>query len=127
MALYLATAGGVLILVLGLKGAIAPAGFVETVTLFQSPPMIYVAAVIRIAIGVLFVVAAPSARLPVVLRTLGVLIAIGGLLTPFMGAEMARPILDWWATGLLVPRIFGIVAIGLGVLVLYAARRPATR
>jgi uncharacterized membrane protein YhfC len=126
MSLLLARAVGVLILVLGAKGAIAPADFVETVTFFQSPPMLYIAAVVRVAVGVVLIVAAPASRAPVLVRALGVLITIGGLLTPFMGTDIARPILDWWATGLLIPRIFGIVAIGLGILVLYATRRRGT-
>ena len=127
MSLYLARAVGVLILVLGAKGAIAPASFVQTVTFFQSPPMLYIAAVIRVAVGVVLIVAAPASRTPVLVRALGVLIAIGGLLTPLMGTEIARPILDWWATDLVIPRAFGLIAIGLGLLVLYASAGPRTR
>lgn len=111
MALCLTRAVGILILVLGVKGTFAPAGFVETVTFFQSPPMLYVAAVVRVAVGLVLIVAAPASRMPVLVRALGVLIAVGGLLA-------ANP---------LIPRVFGIVALGLGVMVLYAARRPTKK
>jgi hypothetical protein len=122
MAIRLARFIGVFILVLGAIGLVAPATFVTMVTFFQVPPMLYLAAVIRIAIGVVLVLAAPASRSHAVLSAVGVVIAIGGLITPFMGAAIAKPILDWWATNPLVPRAFGVMAIGIGAFVVRYSR-----
>ena len=48
---------GVLLIIQGLLGIVAPDAFVKVVRLFQSPPMLYVAAALRIAIGIVLLCA----------------------------------------------------------------------
>jgi len=127
MAIRLARVIGAFLLVLGAIGLLAPATFVTMVTVFQTPPMLYVAAAVRITVGTVLILAAPSSRSHAVLGALGVVIAFGGLLTPFMGMAIARPILDWWATNPLIPRVFGLVAIGIGGFILRSARPQPMR
>ena len=81
--------------------------------------MIYVAAVIRFVFGVVLFRAAPASRVPVALRVLGLLIALGGLLTPFIGVSFARVVLGWWADPLIV-RVWAAGALSLGALIVYA-------
>jgi len=84
---------GVLLIIQGLLGILAPDAFVRVVRLFQSPPMVYVAAVLRIAIGLVLLCAVTGSRLPMFLRIFGVLVVIGGVLTPFVGVQFAHAIL----------------------------------
>jgi len=91
------------------------------VAFFQKPTVIYVAAALRVAIGVILVFSAPGARLPIFLRLFGGVIIVGGVLTPFFGARFAYTILDWWRQeGSALVRVFATISLLLGVLTLYA-------
>ena len=99
----------------------APDVFATTVAFFQTPTMIYVAAALRVAIGVVLILAAAGSRVPIFLRLLGGFIIVGGALTPFFGARYAYTILDWWKQeGPGLVRVFAIISLLLGVLTLYA-------
>src|SRR5215470_10573279 len=115
-------------IVAGLIGLVAPAELVRIARLFESPFGLYVAAAIRVLIGVALVLAAGGTRAPVVLRVIGVVIAVAGLLTPAVGLDRARAILDWWAAqGPAVTRTAGAIAVAFGCLLLYllAPRAPS--
>lgn len=116
---------GLLIVLQGVVGLAVPELFVGIVRWFQEPPVIYVAAVIRFAFGVVLFRAAPLSRAPMVLRALGLLIALGGLLTPFIGIPFARVVLGWWSDPVIV-RVWAAAALCLGVLIV-SATMPARR
>ena len=115
---------GLLLVGQGLTGIAAPVVFFNAVHFMQTPPVIYLAAVVRVAFGLVLVRAAPGSRAPRFLRVLGFIMLIGGLLTPFVGVWAAQHILGWWSAGgppLL--RLFGGVSLALGALVVYAVAR----
>jgi hypothetical protein len=119
---------GVVIMIQGLAGLAAPDAFANLVRQMQEPPVLYLAAILRVSFGVVLFVAAPGSRAPVALRALGALITIGGLLTPFFGVELARVVLGWWSEGgPLVVRIWAAAALAIGAVVIYAVGRPAAR
>jgi hypothetical protein len=109
---------GLLITCQGVVGLAMPEVFVGVVRTFQEPPVIYAAAVIRFAFGVVLFRAAPAARAPWVLRGLGLLIAVGGLLTPIVGVPLARVILGWWADPA-IARLWAAGSLVLGALIVY--------
>ncbi len=112
---------GLLILVQGLAGLASPDTFVAAVRMFQEPPVIYFAAVVRVAFGVVLVLAAPVSRFPRLLRGLGVLIVVGGALTPVVGLQFAQVVLGWWSSGgAWVVRAWAAVALLLGAFILFA-------
>jgi hypothetical protein len=118
---FLALPVGVLLIIQGLLGILAPDVFVGVVRLFQSPSMIYVAAALRIAIGSVLLCAVTGSRLPMFLRIFGALIVIGGVLTPFVGVQFAHTILAFWSSrGPGLVRLFALVSLVLGLLTLYA-------
>jgi hypothetical protein len=115
---------GVLLVVQGILGLAAPDVFVGTIRFIQTPPVMYLAAVERVVIGVVLVCAAPGSRAPTFLRVFGFLIIIRGLLTPFIGVWAAQHILGWWsAGGSAVVRVFAGVSLVLGLLIVYAVAR----
>ena len=116
----LALVVGVLLVIQGLLGILAPDAFIGVVRLFQSPSMIYVAAVLRIAIGIVLLCAVTESRLPMFLRIFGVLVVIGGVLIPFIGVQFAHIILALWSRGFALVRLFALVSLALGLLTLYA-------
>jgi len=113
---------GLVIVAQGVLGLVAPDLFVGLVRTFQAPPVIYAAAVIRFAFGVVLFRAAPFSRASFALRGLGALIALGGILTPLIGIPFARMVLGWWSEGgPALVRIWASVALLLGAFILYAA------
>ncbi len=90
---------GILIVAQGILGLATPNLFVALVRAFQEAPVIYAAAVVRFVFGAVLFFAAPASRVPLALRGLGALIALGGLLTPFVGVSFARMVLGWWSEG----------------------------
>jgi hypothetical protein len=112
---------GLVIAAQGIFGIAAPDPFVDALTYVQAPPVIYVAAVIRVAFGVVLFRAAPVSRTPTILRILGSFIVLGGLLTPFFGVRIGHAILDAWsAGGPGVVRLWAGVSLALGVFIVYA-------
>jgi hypothetical protein len=112
---------GVLLVIQGLVGIVAPDAFVGVVRFFQTPPIVYVAAALRIAIGIVLLCAVTGSRLPIFLRVFGVLIVIGGVLTPFVGVQFAHAILALWASrGPGLVRLFALVSLALGLFTVYA-------
>lgn len=112
---------GLLIALLGAVGMFSPARLIELVRRFQSPTGIWVAAGIRLVLGVALYVAAPASRAPEAIRALGVFVFVAGLITPLFGVERFRRILDWWAgLGPLVHRVWGLAAFAFGALLAYA-------
>ena len=112
----------VLLLLQGIVGLVLPDTFVGVVRFMQTPPAIYVAAVFRVAVGVvLFFAAAFASRLRLFLRIFGALVLLGGLLTPVWGSHFAEVILGWWSSqGSALVRLFATASLALGFFVGYA-------
>ena len=122
----------VVIIAIGLAGLVNPDSLIalrrEYVVTAYGP---YTIGAIRVAIGVLLVVVAPTSRLPKPMRVLGVLVCVQGLTqivgTPIIGLDRARTILDWEAGHPALLRVGASLALGIGGLMAYAVRPPATR
>lgn len=112
---------GLSVAVIGILGLAVPEVFVAAVGFFQAPPLIYLAAVVRVLVGVVLIAAAPASRAPRVLRVLGFLIVIGGVITPFFGVHLAQLILGWWvAGGSALVRGWAGVGLMIGSFIVYA-------
>jgi hypothetical protein len=102
---------GALLIVQGLGGIVAPDTFVDVVRFFQTPSIVYVAAALRIAIGIVLLSAVIESRLRIFLRVFGVFVVIGGVLTPVVGVQFAHAILALWASrGPGLVRLFAVVS-----------------
>ena len=119
---YAAFMIGVLIVFQGLLGIVLPETFMGLVREFQYPPVIYIAALIRVSFGLVLCFEAPASRAPVLLLVLGVFITVGGSLTPFFGMHFAHVILGWWSDGgPTMVRGWGFLALVLGAFIAWAA------
>ena len=85
-----------------------------------TPAGLHGIAVLRIAIGLVFVLAAPASRAPRTLRVLGVIVIIGGLITPSFGVVRTRAVMGWWASGgPLFMRLAAGLAMAIGGFLVY--------
>lgn len=117
---------GVLVILVGAIGVAAPDVFLSVGRSVITPGGLYAIAGLRIAIGLVFVLAAPASRAPRTLRVLGVIVIIAGLTTPWFGVARSLAILDWWASiGPSLRRLEAGVAVALGGFFVYVFRPPA--
>ena len=117
---------GVLVILVGAVGVVAPDVFLSVGRAMITPGGLYAIAALRIAIGLVFVLAAPASRAPRALRVLGVLVIIAGLATPWFGVARSLAVLDWWASvGPSLRRFEAGVAVPLGGFLVYVFRPPA--
>jgi hypothetical protein len=80
---------GIVIAIVGAVGIVTPTSLVTIAGVFVTPIGLYAAAALRVALGTALVVAAPTSRTPTTLRVLGIIIIVGGLVTPLIGVERA--------------------------------------
>jgi hypothetical protein len=106
---------------IGLTGVLAPDRLITIGQYSVTPVGIYVAAALRIGLGLLLVCVAPDSRAPRILRILGVIAIIGGMTIPFIGTERVQAILAWWSTqGSACVRLGAGLALVLGGFIAYA-------
>jgi hypothetical protein len=90
-----------------------------------TPTGIYAITAVRIAIGVGFVLAAPASRTPRMIRVVGLMVIVAGLSTPWFGVTRAQALMNWLEnTGPLLMRVDAIVAMAIGVFLVYVFRLP---
>ena len=106
---------------LGAAGIVFPTKLLGFVRRFQSPAGLYGAAALRIVLGTALLVASGASRAPGAVRIAGAIIFVSGIVTPFFGVERFRRILDWWSSrGTVFLRMWGGVALAIGLLLAYA-------
>ncbi len=110
-----------LIAAVGAVGVASPPRLLTLVRRIQTPRGLYLAAGLRLVLGAALVLAAPDSRAPGVVRVLGVIIFVGGLVTPLFGLERFRKVLDWWsARGPGFVRAWAVLALVFGLLLAYS-------
>src|SRR5450432_1278584 len=123
----LASIVGVMFIIIGLVGVIFPNSLLTVGQHLVTPTGLTIVAGLRIGIGLVLILAASASRMPKTLRVFGVIILIGGLLTPLLGADRARAMLDWWAAqGPVFTRMVAGFAIAIGAFIafVFATSRP---
>ena len=111
----------VFIAALGALGVLSPTRLLGVARHLQTPAGLYAAAALRLVLGLALFLAAPSSRAPEVVRVLGIVIIVAGLITPFFGLARLRSLLEWGsALGPGVIRVWGSFAFAFGLLLAYA-------
>jgi hypothetical protein len=125
---WLGLAIGVLVILVSAISVAAPDLRLSLERSVITPVGLYTIAAMRIAIGLLFVLAAPASRAPRTLRALGLIVIIAGLLTPWFGVARALAVVNWLAsTGPLLMRLDALVGMAIGGFLVYVFRTPTRR
>jgi hypothetical protein len=118
-------------IVIGIGGLISPESGTELRRLyFATPGRLYTAAGLRVAMGVVVILAAAASRAPKTLRVLGIIMCLQGLAATLMGPGRARAVLEWETMqGTALLRVGAAVALVAGVFMAFAvmSRRPSPR
>ena len=117
---FLALAIGILVTCLGFLGIAAPDDFASLIAEVQKRSNIYLLAALRVAIGVILLLAAGGSRTPFFLGTLGVFVILGGLISPFMAVPLRQSVQRWVAGGSSIPmQAWAGVALVIGAFITY--------
>ena len=113
---------GAVIVLGGAFGVVAPLLFRGWAGACRSRPMLYVAALVRLSLGVLLLLAAPACRFTVLIQVLGV-VAIFAVVVMFMlGQQRIDAMFDWWGRqSATIVRAWATVAVILGAVLIFAA------
>jgi hypothetical protein len=118
---FVAIVISLLVAALGLLGIISPPRLLGVVRHIQTPAGLYTVAVIRLIFGAILFLVAPTSRAPDVVRIIGIIAFVAGLITPFFGLERFRRLLNWWsARGPAFIRVWGGFALAFGLWLAYA-------
>lgn len=118
---------GVLTLLMGIWGVLAPSRIMAFVTRFGSTGGLWFAAGIRLVFGLALWFAAPASRAPILLQVLGVVALVAAFLIPFMGVDRFRALIEWWTKlSSLAMRAWCLLAVGFGAIILWALLPAAT-
>ncbi len=113
--------GCLLLAALGATGVASPAGFLRVMRSVQTPMGLYLMAALRVVLGVALFSAASSSRLPELMRVLGVVIIVRGVIMPFLGVERLRMLLERWsAPGSAFVRGWALLTLAVGLWLAYA-------
>jgi len=117
------------IMCVGVTGIVMPDTLLSVGRYVVTPNGLYAVAALRVGIGLVLMLVARVSRAPKTLRTLGAVVFVAGLATPFFGVDRARAVLDWEATqGTALIRIGAVLAVLAGAFIAFAVaagRRPA--
>jgi membrane protein HdeD len=94
---------------------------------FATPVGLYAAGVLRVAMGLVVILAAPTSRAPKTLRALGAVMCMQAIAATLLGPDRARAILEWETMqGTTLLRVGAVVALAAGGFMVFAVtgRRP---
>ena len=95
---------------------------------FLTPTGVYVAGGLRLVLGIALLLTASTSGAPRTLRVLGGVVIVAGVVTPLVGVDRARAIVDWWTgQGTALTRLWAAVAVALSLFLGYTVRQPAHR
>ena len=112
---------GILITAVGVVIAVAPKWFVDWMSSLDPGVLFWFGILARVSIGILFLLAAPSCRLPLVVQVVGVFSLIAAL-TMFVAGQARLASFTTWVLGRpqALIRSWSVVAVGFGMLLIYA-------
>lgn len=87
---------GLAVAAIGLLGVVAPAALTNLLTRWRVLIQLPVTLGLRLAFGLLFLVAAPHCRLPELVRVVGIVELVGAAILLAAGPELLQRFSTWW-------------------------------
>ena len=113
-------------IVVSMAGIVFPDSVTTVRRLYYTQGGLYAAGAVRVAMGLVPILAASSSRWPRTLRALGAVMCLQALAANVFGLERARAILEWEAMHPALLRAGAVVALVTGGFVAFAiTKRPS--
>jgi hypothetical protein len=117
----LALAVALFVFVMGVWGVFAPGSIFAFIAGWSSRTGFWLAVLLRLCFGLALWFAAPDTRLPMLLRGLGALAIVMAAVLPLVGYDRFQRVITWWTNrSHLVMRLWSLVAVAIGGVVLWA-------
>ncbi len=110
-----------LLILVGLTGVLYPEGLMDLMKYSFTSAGIYVAAITRMVLGALLLVAATATRTPKTIRVIAVIIFLAGVATALVSPDRAQVLKDWWLShGPDALRVAACFPLAVGFFILFA-------
>ncbi len=107
--------------IIGLLGLANPKCIINLVQHWRGPTRFRLAIGVRLVLGVILLVVAPTCRLPVVVQAVGVIAIVAAIVILIVGQRRLDSFIDWWLTcPPAVIRVSAMFAFSFGLLLIYA-------
>ena len=112
---------GFFTIVVGVLGLVSPDSVTTARRLYFATPVgLYSAAAVRVAMGLVVFLSAPTSRAPKTLCALGAVMCMQALSATLLGPEHARAILEWETMHAALLRVGAVVAVAAGGFIVFA-------
>ncbi|MCM8771347.1 MAG: hypothetical protein NC936_05760 [Candidatus Omnitrophica bacterium] len=113
---------GILSVALGAVILLNPKAMKQLIIFWNQGNRLYVAAILRILVGVIFLLAASQCRVRILIIVLGIVVIVKGIFIFILGLERVKSMLGWWQQrSFAIFRLLGLLALVLGAIILYSA------
>jgi uncharacterized protein YjeT (DUF2065 family) len=113
---------GIIISLMGLVYLLRPDIIKKLMNFFKKDKRIYLSGALRLALAVVFLVAARECRYPWIIFACGIIFLAGGLLIFLLGPERIRKILDWYEEqSTLIFRVIAVIVLVFGLIIILSA------
>jgi hypothetical protein len=113
---------GMLFALMGVAYLLRPEIIKKLMGFFKKGKRIYFAGILRLALAVVFLIAARECRYPWIIFASGVIFLAGGLLIFLLGPEKIRRILNWYQEqSTLIFRVIAVIVLVFGVIIILSA------
>ena len=110
----------------GLVGIITPESATTLRRLYYATPgRFYTAGAIRLAMGIVLILAALSSRWPRIVRAFGILMCMQAVTATFLGMERAQAVMEWESMHTALLRAGAVVALLSGFALVALTIRPS--
>jgi uncharacterized protein YjeT (DUF2065 family) len=113
---------GIILIIIAVLYILNPALFKSIIRYFVKGKRIYLAGILRLALAVIFFIAARECKYPWLIGAFGALFLIGASIIFMMKLEKLKAILQWYLdkpNNLL--RALGLIVLALGIIIIFSA------
>ena len=113
---------GIVIVAIGIVYVLKPGVMKRLFEFFKKGSRLYVAAPIRLTLGVVFLLGARECKQPWVIFVLGIILLISGVLVLVLGPKKLVPILEWFqGQSEILQRVVALIVLAVGVIIIISA------
>jgi ABC-type xylose transport system permease subunit len=112
---------GIVIIIAGAIFLISPNTGKKHMDFCLKGKKLYLGGLLRIIMGVILILASQKSRIPSIVVILGCLVVLKGMLIFILGLEKVKSMIKWWqARPSAILRLMALLAIGIGILLVYS-------